>query len=342
MNFRTVVAVVVLALAAALSGCAAYTIDKTIEPSPQEVAAIGREIAKVRDFHQAVYDVSTFAVDRCARQTLREPFALLTTVSLRKHLTKEQLAAYWRAGGYDETWRVLWALEGSGLAPGDVVLRINGTEIENNGWDKAPLQVYFNEAYSGQREAESGKPFRITLASGEEREMPMKPACRTMVWAMPLTGRNDSSDVSTVRPIVIPPSAIQMAQSQDELRYLAALAVYFSASAEANTRRWIGATGMLVGTVLPGVAPLTATIAAQSAALNIAGRVVATSGMVENAAHFATQVVADMGGSPHAGLDLIARLEASQLGATRVVLKADEQARVRELAGHLRTTSAGR
>lgn len=327
-----------IAVAIAFSGCASYKIDKTAVPSPEDVAAIGKEIGKVRDFQQAVYDVSTFAVDRCDRKTVRVPFSLLTLGTLESHLSKEKIAAYHRAGGFDEQWHVIWALAGSGLAPGDAVVRINGAKIENNksGFGEFPLQRYFNAIYAGQDAAEKGKPFQVTLASGKQLEVQTKPSCRTVVWAMPLAERSAHAEASPNGPIVIAANAIQAAQTADELRYLAALAVYYSASSEANKRRYAGIAGLGAAALAIAAAPV----------LAVANGVVAkginqasTSGMVENAALFATQVVFDMGGSPTAGLALVSRLEARNLAADRVMLDPNSQAKVKKLATHLMEAS---
>jgi hypothetical protein len=67
-----------LSLLSALTGCATWKVDKSVTAADADVAFIQKEIQLVREFQQSVYDVSTFAVERCHSKTLREPFTLMT------------------------------------------------------------------------------------------------------------------------------------------------------------------------------------------------------------------------------------------------------------------------
>ena len=326
-----------LAVAAclALGGCAGWKVDKTAIPSPQDVQVLSAEIAKVREFQSAVYDVSVFSVDRCERKSTREPFALLTLGSLEPFLSKEKIAAYYHAGGFDEQWHVLWAHQESGLQKGDNITHINGNKLDNNktGLGEAPLQLYFNAITSAREAALTGKPFVVRRADGRELQVKVVPACRTIVWSMPLLEQSNYAGVTLNGPVVIPANAIQAAQTTDELRYLAAIAVYLSASAEANGRRQLAVLGLGLAAATVFVNPLLYAATTFPTARGITGA--ETSGMVENAALFATEVVSDMGGSPRAGLDLVERLEAKKLGADRVLLDANSKAKVEAVVSAL-------
>ena len=160
--------VAMLASLLALSGCAAWKVDKSVVASPEQIAKISLEIDKVRRYQHAVYEVSTFAVDRCALKARREPFALITTGHLADLYDNRKVAAYWQAAGFDETWRVLWAAEDSGLRAGQRVLEINGKRIDNNktGIGEFPLVIYLDQTSRARDAAADGKPYEITLEDG--------------------------------------------------------------------------------------------------------------------------------------------------------------------------------
>lgn len=238
-----------LGLAGLLAGCSPWTVDKTVVPSDADVLRISKEIQQVRNFEQTVYDVSTFAVDRCYAKTLREPFTLLTLGSLAGVYEQERIAAYWRAEGLDETFRVLWAADDSQLKPGERVVEINGTEIENNktGMGEYPLVKYLTATIKARAAAyEDGEPYVVTLEDRRQVVVPLVPACRVKVWAMPHFDDEDYSEIPTNRytAVVLPANAIRSASSVDEYRYLAGLAVYYSASEQAS-RKQAGAFGVL-------------------------------------------------------------------------------------------------
>lgn len=330
-----------------LTGCASWKLDKTVPVDPAYVSALKERIAHTREFQRAVYDVAVFAVDRCARTTTMEPLALLTMGEMFRVTDakeKAKVAAYWHAGGFDERWYVLWAGESTGLAPGDEIVSINGKTLENNRTNalagEAPLAKYVSAAYSGRAAAEDGKPFVVRRADGREFTLPMKPACLTMVYSMPAVEGHGLSQLLFLKLVVLPSNAVQQAQTVDELRYLAAISVYLTASPEANGRRWGGVAAAL-GTVAVAAAVAPALLTIGNVPLAAGLQKVFSSGMTENAALFATQVVADMGGSPRAGLDLVARLEAKKLEADRVLLDEQSKAKVAALAAHIEA-SAGR
>lgn len=318
-----------VSLVGLLAGCAPWKVDKSVAPSDVDVASIRQEIQQVRDFQRSVYEVSTFAVDRCQSKTLREPFTLMTLGSVSDVYSKEKIAAYWKAAGLDETFRVFWAADDSPLKAGERVVELNGDEIENNktGMGEYPLAKYINYTIKARAAAyEDGKPY-LVRREGDETALavPLKPACRVLVWAMPLFDDSDYSEIPTnaYSAVVLPPNAIRLARSVDEHRYLAGLAVYYSASAQASAGQagnlgvlGLGAVAVIAMPLLyPVVGPLAQGL----------GGAVATGGMMMNAAKFSTQLLADMNGNPSAGLELMARLDARKLGATRVLLSADER-----------------
>lgn len=325
-----------VAVLSALSACAPWQLDKSVSPNPADVLAIQSDLAAVRRFQQAVYDTSIAAVDRCSVKTLREPYALLTIGHLVDFYSDERLVAYWAAGGYDETFKVLWADASSPIQVGDRVIKINGKPIENNktGLGEQPLERYIKFTLRDRDAAqEQGVPFRVTVsdAAGErEIEMPMQPACRVMAWTMPLI--EGSAYSSTPRhffdAVVIANTAVRMAETPDELRYLAGLAIYFSDSPEAANRQvghqavvTLGIAAVIVNPLLyPIVSPLAIAM----------GRGITSSGMTLDAALFSAQLLHDLGGNPAAGLDLMQRLEAKGLKADYVLLSQDDQAVLRQ------------
>lgn len=324
-----------------LAGCASWKLDKTVAADPGYVAVLPERIERVRAMHRAVYEVAVFAVDRCARKTTMEPLALLTMgqmYGVTDPKEKAKVAAYWKVGGFDERWHVLWAGEGVDLAPGDEVVTINGKSLENNRTNalvgEAPLVAYFNAAYRARSAAEDGKPFVVRRADGREVTVPARPACLTMLYAMPTAEPSGFSQLLNGTVVVLPPNAINAARSEDERRYLAAIAVYLTGSPQANGRRW-GKVAALVGTIAVGVvaAPVLVTVGNFPIAAGIDK--VFSSGMTEEAALFATEVVADMGGSPGAGLALVERLQAKRLEADRVLLDEQSKAKVRALIDQL-------
>jgi hypothetical protein len=234
-----------------LAGCSTYKIDKSIQPSEADVIAIRKEINHVREFQKAVYDVSTFAADRCDVKIGREPFVLMTLGHLDGTVSKQRIAAYYQAAGFDETWRVLWADDSSPLKPGDRVLEINDNGIENNksGLGEYPLVKYFSQTSRARDAALDGKPFIVTLENGEKLTIQTRPACRTQVFAMPAFDAKhiNASNVPTALhgAVVLPPSVIHAARTTDEYRYHAGVAVYLSASSEAHDRR--RGAGLLMG-----------------------------------------------------------------------------------------------
>jgi len=325
------------AMAAALTGCAPYRIDKTAVPAPADVTTIGAEIARVRQFHQALYEVSTFAVDRCKRKAAREPFTLFTVGHLASQLPEEKIAAYYRAGDFDETWKVLWTGDGGLLPQGQRIVAINGNGIENNktGMGEYPLVKYLHETSRARDAATEGKPFVVTLEGGRELAVPTRPACRTQVWAMPVYDASGYSEIPTALhgAVVLPPNAIRAARNLDEYRYLAGVAVYLSASSEANGKRW-GANALLGASALAVVAmPILYPVLSMPTVTASGALVGGDMGL--RSAVFATQVVADMGGDPRAGVELLGRLDAQKLEATRIQLPEQEREQLRQWAQQL-------
>jgi hypothetical protein len=326
--------VVCAAMIASMSGCAAYKIDKSVMPSPADVAAIREEITRVQKFQKAVYDVSTFAVDRCDLKIGREPFTLITLGHLEGNVSKEKIAAYYGAAGFDETWRVLWADDSSPLKLGDRVIKINGNGIENNktGLGEYPLVKNFLQTSRARDAALEGTPFVVTLESGKDLVIPTRPACRTQVFSMPIfEGRNDNSfQISTALhgALVLPPSAIHAAKTTDEYRYLAGIAVYLSASSEAHNRRRGAGLMMGLGALVSIAAPVLYPVLSPAAVRS--GNAIADGDMSVNSALFASKVVADMGGDPHAGIDLIHRLESRELKPPLIILSEEQKGLLRD------------
>jgi hypothetical protein len=314
---------------AILGGCSTYKIDRSIQPSEADVIAIRKEINHVREFQQAVYDVSIFAADRCDVKIGREPFVLMTLGHLDGNVSKQRIAAYYQAAGLDETWRVLWADDSSPLKTGDRVLEINGNRIENNksGLGEYPLAKYILQTSRARDAAFERTPFVITLENGKTLTIPTRPACRTQVFAMPVFDAKhiNSSLVPTALhgALTLPPSAIHAARTTDEYRYLAGIAVYLSASSEAHNRR--RSAGLLMGLgALASVAipPLYSVI---SPAAVKSGNAIAGGDMSINSALFSSQIIHDMGGDPRAGLTLLSRLESQKLEPPLVALSPEQE-----------------
>lgn len=322
-----------LSLLSALTGCATWKVDKSVTAADADVAFIQKEIQLVREFQQSVYDVSTFAVERCHSKTLREPFTLMTLGHLANAYPKEKIAAYWRAEGFDETFKVLWATDDSPLQPGERVIEINGRKIENNktGMGEFPLVKYLNYTIKARAAAhEDGKPYVVKTERDKELAVPLKLACRVKVWAMPIFEESDYSELPLDRhsAVVLPTNAIRAARSVDEHRYLAGLAVYYSASEEAHQRQ-AGRSGVL-GVGMAAIIAMPLLYPVMSPLAMLAGNAVATKGMLLDAAKFSSKVLNDMDGNPYAGLDLMSRLDAEKLGATRVLLSVDEREELRQ------------
>lgn len=326
-----------------LSGCAAWKLDKSLTPDPAQVQRVAREVAKSREFQQAVFEVSTFAVDRCALKVRREPFALMTVGNLVGFYDEKKIAAYWHAAGFDETWRVLWAADGSGLRPGQRVMAINGNAIENNkSWQgEAPLAPYFTYTSRARDAAGEGRPYEITLEDGRTLTVAAQPACRTLVWSMPVVEDDASFEVSpgVHGATVLPPNALHEARSADELRYLAALAVYYTASesgaARARGGRMLMGLGALGAFGAIATAPLVGIVANPliAATVNSGAGALTRGSEGAQAAAFASKVVADMGGDASAGLALAERIEARAIKAPGVALSAQDRQWVRAALG---------
>lgn len=310
-----------------LGGCAPWKLDKSVTPNPTDVATIKREIDTVIEFQKAVYEVSVFAVDKCGAKATREPFALMTLGGLVNEYKPEKLSAYYKAAGLDEGWRVMWADGKSPLPVGTRITELNGRDLENNktGMGEFPYVKYFNRTARARRDAVDGEPFIATLENGRKITIPTVPACDVQVWSMPIFEDSDYSEIPTHQfaPVVIPSNAVRAARTQDEMRYLAGLAVYYGASSEAATKRGFGTGTLFSGIALVVAAPILYPIVAPITK-KIQGGIVG--GVTElNAALFSTQVLIDMGGNPYAGLDLIKRIESLKMGATRVLISQEAQ-----------------
>lgn len=326
-----------LALGAlALSACAPYQLNKQVSADPKDVQVLRQRIAGVRDFQEALYEVSTSAVDLCAHKTVREPFALISMGTMVNALPEERLAAYWEAGGIDETWRVLWT-DGQVLQQGQRIVKINGKAIENNksGLGEFPAAVYVEQTVRAREAAEKGRPYRVTLEDGTEVTVPTRPACRTMGLAIPMVLDVDalSAPINQYHPVVLPPTAIAAAASEDEFRYLAAVAVYMSASDHARQRNALSGGVLGLGASTLFINPLLYALVSQPGVQ--AAAAVRSGGMGLQAALFATRVVSRLGGDPRAGVALLERIERERIRATGVALPQDERRAVALLADEL-------
>lgn len=325
----------ILGVALTLSGCASWKVDKTLQSDPEDVKRLTESITQVRRFQAAVYDVSTFAVDRCTRTTLREPFALITIGQIANHYTPEQAVTYWHAAGWDETWKVLWSHPDSPIKEGERVLKINNTTIENNktGLGELPLGKYLISNYRARRAAEAGKPYTVTMEDGRNIEVELKPACRVQVWTIPPLELESVSVLPATKydAVIIPSTAIHVAANVDEHRYLAGLAMYFGAGAEMTTKRVAGdalvtlsagasaAVGIMAVQLFPWVYGVVSPLA-----IGLQRAMMGSADLMK-ASIFATQIVSDMGGDPYAGLNLMHRLDQMELGAYRVMLESEDR-----------------
>src|SRR5690606_6700618 len=130
---------------------------------------------------------------------------------------------------------------------------------------------------------------------------------------------------------ILPSTAIHFAQSVDEHRYLAGLAMYYGAGAETTTNRTAGqalvavsagasaAVGILAAPLFPFVYGILSPLS-----LGIQNALAGSADLVQ-ASVFATQIVMDMGGDPYAGLRLMERMDQLGHGATRVMLEAEDR-----------------
>lgn len=324
---------VAMMIMATLSGCAPWKLDKSIVPAEKDVIRARKEIGYTQHWQSIVYDMSLYAVDRCEAKTMIEPFSLMTLGSLAGIYKDDRIAAYHRASGYDEGWHVHWAAPDSPLAVGTRITEINGTKIENNksGAGEYVIAWYVGRDITYRRDALAGKPYVVTLENGEKVVIPMKKACEVFVWTMPSFDNEDYSEipVNDFAPVVLPINAIRSAASDDELRYLAGLAIYYGASSEAVANRSAGRGILYTGAALIAAIPLLYAIVSP---LSVRfGNGMATGTREFNAAAFATQLLIDRGENPRAGLELISRLDEKKLGATRVMLSADERTKLSDL-----------
>lgn len=323
-----------------VTGCAAWKVDKSIQADPEAVQQMARKADQVKRFHQAVYEVSTFAAERCDTQTMREPFMLVTLGQFTNVYSAEQVATVWHASGWDENWRVAWAHPTSPIKEGERVVEINGNKIENNktGMGEWPLVKYFYRNYSAREDAADGEPYRVTMEDGREIDVPMVPGCRAQVWAVPVFDDEPNSFLprTYTEAVILPATAINLASNDDERRYLAGLAMYFGAGAETNRNRTVATTVVAVNasaTAAIGVlaVPLFPLVyGVLSPVTLMLQKAITGSADIVQASIFATGIVADMGGDPYAGLTLIERLEQAKLGAERVILEPEDRQLVQQ------------
>lgn len=303
------------------TACAPYKLNKALLADPKDVPVLRDRIEGARHYQKALYEVSTAMVDQCEFKTVREPFALMSMGTMVGVLKEDRLGAYWEAGGIDETWRVLWTT-GEVLKPGQRVVRIQGKNIENNkSWmGEFPAAIYIEQTVKAREAAEKGKPYVVTLEDGTEVQVPTRPSCRTMGVAVPMVLDLDAfqTPINQYHSMVLPPTAIAEAATQDEYRYLAGLAVYMSASSHAKRRRMASGGVVALGASTLFINPLLYLLINQPGVL--LGQAVRNAGMDLDAGLFATGAVHRMGGDPLAGVQLVERLKHKKIRASHVAL----------------------
>ena len=329
-----------LVLAAGLL-LAALGAPATAQSDRKPERAFERDLFKTRFEHElkfraAAVEVAWAAEALCDRTTQIEPFVLWSVHALRRRMSSADLALFQDVTGMDERWRVVWMDEAApdDMQLGDVVVAINGRPLPGRSTrvDLAAVfrgasvvsvddQDFWNVVLQARSEAQAGKAFTTTMASGRVLTVETQRGCAGSVTASAFDADADVFWRQGTQRVKIPANAMIEARSSDEFRWLAAFGTYFQASRAAmeKVQQSEGrSTGFLVGKILtmavPGAAMLLSAVEAQ------AEKTLAVDSITGSADLFANEVVAALGGDAAAGLNLSQRMAALGMKVDAVMM----------------------
>lgn len=335
--------IAVLICAAALGGCAStVSLDKDVPVSPAALSEARKTINKEIGFQVAAYELSqSMLAERYCKNEIRPaiPFAMASTGYVKEGLTDEARAAL-RQLGVDSKARVIWV--DPNVSPnvkvGDEVAEISGFEI-----GMGDVHKFRMPPRQARHKTDLGKPFKVELADGRKIMVQGPDACEAGTFASAFDPFPHQMGFDLTPGFRIPPNLFHQADSQADLQWLAAFAMYVTSTPEAEARRFkakAANVAMLPVVFVAAFIPFGDYLTGKG--ITKGTQYIGYDGIFENAAEFATRTVhAKTGGAPMLGIEMFAKAVSKNLQVGEIVYTPEEMARLRKLAVNLRQGTAG-
>jgi hypothetical protein len=324
----------------ALTGCASQRIAKDIP-----VSAAAQEKAKVQFQHEvgllrAAYEQAQrmAAQGYCTEVRPYEPFILLTTGHVKDKQLRDEMRAAYAKLGVDHKARVVWVdpTVTPNLKVGDVVTEINGRDVEPDV-PFSPMVAVRKARY----DVKPGESIEVELEDGREVKLAGKAGCEAGIHSSYFDPYPHQLGFDLTPGMKLPTNLLKQAQTEDDLRWLAAYALYHTSSPEASSRKTKarlaaapGLAGYLVLASIPGGGWLSGKYVSKSIIY------FGLDGIHMPAAEYATREVHALGGDPARGIEMFARAQAQNLQVGDIATSDEELAQVRALAAALKAGTA--
>lgn len=318
--------------------------------------ALKREIA----FRVAAIQVAWGAEPLCDDTSEIEPFVLWSADTVRTGLSAHQRTLFKQATGMDEKWRIVWLDESApeGLKFGDAVVAINGHELPKVGtsFEMSAMfrggsavsvddKSFWGVIHKSREEANADSSMTLTMEDGRKVKVPTQTGCAGAVMATAFDNEPENFLRQEGGRVKLPGNALNIANSTDEFRWLAAFGAYFIASERSITGQKLAdtvSTAFTVGKVLTVALPGAGTVL--SAMEFQAEREIMVDSLVGHADLFANEVVMALGGNPESGLRLSDRLKRTAVKADVLPMndfrRSNVEAHVKQLAAIARAREA--
>lgn len=203
---RNLKALLAGACAVLLTGCAStkLTVDDGRKLDEKVLANISSYGASVTTLRPAIIRTAALQDPDCSNQ-YELPFEASTTYGIKDEDTK---VAWVRALGVNENLSVIAADTSAGLSVGDVITEVHGYSSSNT-------TKLFTELAERR---ESGKPFKLKLASGRELTVSPLKVCRGLAFIAPPAAPNQQE--YHWRAVIHPHHVFQTPLSPDEAAWV--------------------------------------------------------------------------------------------------------------------------
>lgn len=323
-----------------LVGCASPRIARDMPVPPIVLEQAQVQLQNETGLLRAVYEQAQrmAAHGYCSTVRPHEPFILMTTGHVEATQLSDELRTAYARHGVDHRARVVWVdpTVAPNLKVGDVVVEINGRKIDPE--EPYAVMVALRKA---RHDLKTGEPFKVKLDDGRVIEPIGKSVCEAGVYSTYFDPYPHQMAFDLSPGLKLPTNILKQVGTEDDLRWLAAYALYITSSPEAESRR----TKARVA-ALPGLAGHVA-LAIIPGGSWLSGKYVTRSilyfgldGIHVTAAEFATRELHALGADPSRGIEMFANAQAGQMQVGDVVLSDAELASIRALAVALKQGNA--